>query len=169
MVDHGPLHTATAKRVERYEALFRQITPLFLLGLLGTVVFEPWVPGTAWLRERFGETAVLRIAVAFLVGYVLLLWGESLRLHGLLTAVLEAFRQFGRDRAGEAGGAPTESPARNPKARLEAARLLIAAMESSDPSIRQTSHHNLVRLVGRDLGARPDAWRQWLAEQEDGA
>lgn len=168
-MDHGPLHSATAKRVERYESLFRQITPLFLLGLLGAVVLEPWLPGTAWLRQQFGETAVLRIAVAFLVGYVLLLWGESLRLHGILTGVLEAFRQFGRERATESGGAPGEAPVRNPRARLETARVLLAAMGSDDPTIRATSHHNLVRLVGRDLGAQPEAWREWLAEQERGS
>jgi len=48
---------------------------------------------------------------------------------------------------------------------LEAAKLLIAAMRSGDASIVETSHHNLVRLVGQDLGTDPDKWQQWLATQ----
>lgn len=142
------------------DALFRQLTPLFLLGVLGAIVFEPWVPGGAWLRSRFGETAVLRAGTAALGLYVLLLWGESLRLHALLTGLLQAFRDF--------RGEQSATLARNPKARLEAARLLIAAMRSQDASIRETSRHNLRRLLGQDLGADADRWQQWLEQQESG-
>ena len=147
-----------------FDALFRQLTPLFLLGVLVTALFEPWLPGAAWLRENLGETVVLRACIAALVLYVLLLWGESLRLHTILTGVLQAFRQHAAD--GQASGAP--AAAKNPKARLEAARLLIAAMRSDDSGIRETSHHNLVRLVGRDLGADPAAWQAWLQQQDSG-
>ena len=141
-----------------FDALFRQLTPLFLLGVLAAIVFEPWVPGGVWLRERFGETAVLRACTAALGLYVLLLWGESLRLHALLTGLLQAFRDFRGDRAPDAS--------RNPKARLEAARLLIAALASADPEVRASSHHNLQRLAGVDLGPAVGPWQQWLAEQE---
>ena len=142
------------------DSLFRQITPLVLLGVVLAVVFEPWLPGGAWLRSQFGETAVLRACVAALGFYVLLLWGESLRLHALLTGLLTAFREFA---GGRAGAGPAMQ---NPKARLEAARLLIAALASGDPAIRATSRHNLQRLVGQDLGEAPEAWQQWLATQE---
>lgn len=143
-----------------FDALFRQVTPLFLLGVVLALIFEPWLPGIGWLRATFGETIVLRAGAAALGLYVLLLWGESLRLHGNLTGVLEAFRQF-------AGGGGGKEPAlaRNPKARLEAAKLLIAALRSEDPEIRATSQHNLARLVGKDLGPDPEAWAKWLAEQ----
>ena len=145
------------------EIRFRQLTPLVLLGVLLVVVTEPWLPGSAWVRARFGELALLRAAVAVLACYVLILWGESLRLHGMLTGVLQAFRQF--DRAEGSGGRET---GKNPKARLEAGRLLIAALRSDDPHIRATSKHNLTRLVGRDLGDDPAAWQQWLQQQEKG-
>lgn len=145
------------------ESLFRQLTPLVLLGVLAAIVFEPWLPGAAWIRAALGEQAILRGGVAVLAVYVLLLWGESIRLHTILTGVLAAFRQFEQ----QAGGAPT--PARNPKARLEAARLLAAALQADDPSIRATSRHNLVRLVGKDLGDQPAPWLQWIAEQEAAA
>ena len=141
-----------------FDALFRQLTPLFLLAVLATIVLEPYVPGTDWLRRQFGDTAVLRLCTFGLGLYVLLLWGETLRLHTLLTGLLQAFRDFRGERPAEA--------ARNPKARLEAARLLIAALASDDPEIRTTSHHNLVRLAGTDLGTGVEAWRRWLAEQE---
>jgi hypothetical protein len=153
-----------SQKVQQFESLFRQITPLFLLGLLLAVLLENWLPYIDWLRATFGEQIVLKAALALTIGYVLLLWGETLRLHGLLTGVLEAFRAFERERRGE-GGSDKPTGARNPKARLEAARLLIAAMRSDDASIRETSHHNLVRLVGEDLGSDADAWQRWLDRQ----
>jgi len=146
----------------KVDGLFRQVTPLFLLGLLGMVVLEPLAP--AWLVETFGDDVVLKVVVGFLVVYVLLLWGESLRLQGLLTGLLEAFKSFDRQQAGGGAGGKASS---NPKARREAARLLIAAMASDDASVRETSHHNLVRLVGQDLGKDPAKWQAWLAEQPD--
>lgn len=148
----------------RAESLFRQLTPLFLLALLLAVLLEPWLPYIDWARATFGEQVVLKAAVVFLIGYVLLLWGETLRLHGLLTGVLEAFKAFQKQQAG-GGASPSGRGANNPKARLEAARLLIAALGSGDESVRETSHHNLVRLVGRDLGRDPAAWHEWLESQ----
>ncbi|MBM3974240.1 MAG: hypothetical protein FJ301_09100 [Planctomycetes bacterium] len=145
----------------RADSLLRQLTPLVLLGVLATLVFEPWLPGAAWLKAQFGEQSILRACVAVLAAYVLLLWGESIRLHTILTGVLAAFRQFDQ----QAAGAPK---ARNPKARLEAARLLIAALGADDPHVRETSRHNLARLVGEDLGPAPEPWRRWLAAQEAG-
>lgn len=141
------------------DALFRQVTPLVLLGIVAAALLEPWLPGGAWLRATFGETVVLRACLCGLGLYTLLLWGESLRLHGILTGVLAAFREHGRTDSGTA-----RTP--NPAARLEAARLLVAALGSADPQIRRTSQHNLTRLAGRDLGADPVAWQAWLAEQE---
>ena len=141
-----------------FDALFRQLTPLLLLGVLVVVVAEPWLPGSAWVRERFGEQALLRVCVAALVCYMLILWGESLRLHTLLTGVLQAFRQF-RD---SQGGGNAVSAGRNAEAKREAARLLIAALRSDDASIRQSSRQNLARLAGEDHGDDPAAWQRWL-------
>jgi len=148
-----------------FDALFRQITPIVLLGVLFAVVCEPWVPGAAWLKAHLGEEAVLRGCVALLGCYVLILWGESLRLNTILTGVLQAFREFDTRGKGANGGAAAP---RNPKARLEAARLLVAALRSDDPAIRATSRHNLARLAGEDLGDDPDAWQRWLQREERG-
>ncbi|MFK7742869.1 MAG: hypothetical protein AB8H80_21335 [Planctomycetota bacterium] len=148
----------------KVDSLFRQLTPLFLLVLLLAVLLEPWLPYIDWAKATFGEQIVLKTAVVFLIAYVLLLWGESLRLHGLLTGVLEAFKTFRQD-GGQGGGGASRKASNNPKARIEAARLLIAAMRSGDASIRETSHHNLVRLVGQDLGTDADAWQKWLDAQ----
>lgn len=159
-------------KAAKIESTFRQATPLFLLVLLLAVVFEPWLPFRDWMMLNFGDDIVLKVAVLFLIGYVLLLWGESLRLHGLLTGLLEAFKTFNHDRAAESGGGRSggggraKKAASNPKARFEAAKLLIAAMGSTDASIVETSHHNLVRLVGTDLGKDPDKWQKWLQAQE---
>jgi hypothetical protein len=139
---------------------FRQLTPLVLLAILAGALLEPWLPGIGWLRQQFGDTVLLRVAIAGLAFYTLLLWGEALRLHSILTAVLGAVREFDQSRQG------SSAAARNPKARLEAARLLIAALGSEDPEIRITSRHNLARLAGKDLGDDPTAWTQWLQAQE---
>ena len=146
----------------KVDGLFRQVTPLFLLGLLVMVLLEPMAP--PWLTDTLGDDVVLKFVVVFLILYVLLLWGEALRLHGLLTGLLEAFRSFDRERAG--GGVASGKGASHPQARLQAAKLLIAAMGSDDPDIVETSHHNLVKLAGQDLGKDLDAWRQWLSSQE---
>ncbi|MBM3961385.1 MAG: hypothetical protein FJ306_05720 [Planctomycetes bacterium] len=149
----------------RADSLLRQLTPLVLLGVIAAIVFERWLPGAAWIKAQLGEQAILRACIAVLTGYVLLLWGESIRLHTILTGVLAAFRQF--DQQAAAAGAPPKG-ARNPKARIEAARLLVAALQAEDPSIRATSRHNLVRLAGQDLGDAPGPWLAWIDEQEAG-
>lgn len=157
--------------VAKFESIFRSATPLFLVGLLLAVLFENFLPYHDWMVLHFGDDIVLKVAVLFLIGYVLLLWGESLRLQGLLTGLLRAFKTFDYDRAAEAGGVGQKSGGKkkgtsNPKARLEAAKLLIAAMGSPDASIVESSHHNLVRLVGQDLGKDPDRWHEWLQSQK---
>lgn len=142
-----------------FDGMFRQVTPLILLGVLVLVTAEPWLPGTAWFRAQFGDQALLRACVAVLACYVLILWGESIRLHTMLTGVLQAFRQVAGDGPGRS------SAGRNPAARLEAARLLLAALRSDDPAIRTSSRQNLVRLVGEDLGDDPAAWQAWIDRQ----
>ena len=149
----------------RADSLLRQLTPIVLLGVIAAIVFERWLPGAAWIKAQLGEQAILRACLAVLAGYVLLLWGESIRLHTILTGVLAAFRQF--DQQAAAAGAPPKA-ARNPKARIEAARLLVAALQAEDPAIRATSRHNLARLAGQDLGDAPGPWLAWIAEQEAG-
>jgi hypothetical protein len=144
---------------------FRQITPLILIGVLVVALFEPFLPGAKWLAGTFGDNFLLRLCIAALVVYVMLLWGEAIRLHTILTGVLSAFRKF--DEGGGMAGAPTPA-ARNPKARLEAAKLLLAAMRSEDAEARETGHRNLVRLAGEDLGKDPAAWQAWIERQARG-
>jgi hypothetical protein len=144
----------------KLDVLFRQLTPLVLLGLVAVTWLEPWIPGSAWIRANLGEQFLLRFVVGAVAFYVLLLWGESLRLHGVMTATLKAIQQFGQ------GVRAKKEEAKDPRVRLEAARLLIAAMQSADEKVRATSHDNLVRLVGEDLGKDPAAWQGWLQQQE---
>jgi len=142
------------------ESGFRAATPLVLIGVLAAIVFEPWVPGGAWMKAQFGELVIVRGAIVLLVFYVLLLWGEAIRLHSILMGVLSAFRQYDRGAGGKG------EAAKNPKTRLEAARLLVAAMASGDESIRTTCRHNLAKLAGEDHGEEPAAWQAWLRAQE---
>lgn len=147
---------------DRGGALFRQLTPLVLLGTALVALLGPWLPGAAWVAEHIGPTVLLGCCVFLLTLYVLLLWGETLRLHALLTAVLKELIEFRNRRAAEVQqGRPLAQ-------RLEAVKLLLPALESGDATIRQTSRRNLTLLVGKDLGEGAEPWRRWVAEQEAG-
>lgn len=138
--------------------LFRTLSPLVLLAICALVWFERSIPGAPALTERLGQDFVMRFCLGVLSLYVLLLWGESLRLHAMLTAVLKAMQDFGRARRDEAAGGEGK--------RLEAVRLLVAALETQDAGVRRSSREHLARLVGQDLGDDPSAWRQWLEKQD---
>jgi hypothetical protein len=146
----------------RAGSLFRQLTPLVLLGTALVALFGRWLPGAAWVAERFGETFLLGACVFLLACYVLLLWGETLRLHALFTSVLKQLLEFKERRAAEIQGRPAAQ-------KLDAVRLLLPALQSGDPDVRQKSRKNLALLVGQDLGAEPGPWQQWLAAQGEGA
>jgi hypothetical protein len=138
----------------------RQLSPLVILGIAAVALLAPVLPGAAWVAEHFGANFVLGFCVCILSLYVLLLWGETIRLHGMLTAVLKALQDF---KAGKPAEAKAEDQRRH---RLEAVRLLIPALTSADAKVRESSHDNLVRLIGKDLGKTPAAWQSWLASQE---
>ncbi len=146
----------------RYESWFRQLTPLVLLGIAAVALFGRWLPGAAWVAQQFGESFVLGFCVFLLSLYVLLLWGESLRLHAITTGVLKELVEFRNRRAGEVQGRPMAQ-------KVEAARLLLPALASADERVRQMSRRNLALLVGEDLGDDPAAWRRWIDAQEKNA
>jgi hypothetical protein len=138
--------------------LFRQLTPLVLIGIALTALFGRSLPGHAWVAQRLGDDFLLGGCVFLLAFYVLLLWGETIRLHGILTAVLKELVQFRNQRAAEVQGRPASQ-------KLEAVRLLLPALQSSDRSVAATSRKNLTLLVGQDLGAEPGPWQEWLTAQ----
>ena len=47
-----------------------------------------------------------------------------------------------------------------------AIRILIRALSASDPTMVKSVHKELVKLSGKDLGADPLPWKQWLERQE---
>jgi hypothetical protein len=138
---------------------FQQLTPLFLIGLALLVWFEKVLPGHEKFTANFGDTFVLRVAVGFLSLYTLLLWGERERMQASYVQLLKTMRQFLERQRGE----PVAPKARE---RLEAVRLLIAALGSEDAEVRASSRQHLARLVGQDLGEAPGPWQQWLAKAE---
>jgi hypothetical protein len=144
---------------DRYEALFRQFTPLVVLGIAVVALVGPWLPGADWVAQHFGDTFVLGFCVFLLGLYVLLLWGESLRLHAMLSAVLRELLEFKKGRAAEVQARPQAH-------KIEAVRLLLPALASPDPKIRATSRRNLALLVGQDLGDDVAAWQGWLDRQQ---
>ncbi|MGE3354791.1 MAG: hypothetical protein AB7O84_23885, partial [Planctomycetota bacterium] len=141
--------------------LFRQLTPLVLLGIALAALFGPLLPGAAWVAQHLGATFFLGFCVFLLSLYVLLLWGESLRQHALMTSLLKELMEFRNRRAGEVQGRPLAQ-------KLDAVRLLLPALASGDEKVRSTSRRNLSLLVGQDLGDDVAAWQRWL-DQHDGA
>ena len=150
-------------RVQGYETLFRQLTPIFLLGVALVALCGQWLPGSDWVAKTFGPNFVLGFCVFLLAGYVILLWGESLRLHAMMSAVLKELIEFKNRRAGDPS-AP--QAARSESQRLEAARLLVPALTSADPKVAASARRNLSLLVGKDLGADQAAWQAWIVAEE---
>lgn len=144
---------------ERPGQLLRALSPLVILALSAIAVLAPWLPGGDWFAAHLGSNFVLSCCVAVLALYVLLLWGESIRLHAMLTAVLKALQDFRAQR-------PADGKGEQRRHRLEAVRLLIPALASADAKVRSSAHDNLVRLAGRDLGEAEGPWQQWLAAEE---
>ena len=155
-MQHGPGNT-------RKEHWFRQLTPLVLLAMGFVILFEPgaerMVVGHEWLRDRLGEHWLLRLCCAVLVFYVLLLWGECIRLQSGIASLLKSFREV----LGQARSAPDQATTPD---RLEAMRLLVAAMQSGDAAIRAKCRTNLARLAGEDFGEDPTAWQRWIEQQQ---
>ena len=146
----------------RYESLFRQLTPLVLIAIAVIAIGHRSLPGADWLAQQFGETFVLGACVFALGIYVLLLWGEAMRMRAITIGVLKELMEFRKGRAAEASGRPLQQ-------KLEAARLLLPALASDDPQVRQLSRRNLALLAGTDFGDDVAAWRRWIAAQEQAA
>lgn len=142
----------------------RQWTPFVLLVVGLGILFEPWVepllPFHETLRKQLGDNWVLRGCAAVLVFQVLLLWSECARLHASLVSVLKPLRDLHAMKQAAEGRSGT---------RLDALRVLVAALQSGDPKVRTTSRENLVRIAGKDLGDDPGKWNEWLREQERAA
>jgi hypothetical protein len=49
---------------------------------------------------------------------------------------------------------------------IGAIRILIRALEASDPDVIESVQKELVRLTGKDFGPDPQAWRQWVQRLE---
>jgi hypothetical protein len=148
----------SGQQPQRYEALFRQVTPLFLLGVSFVALLGSYLPGADWVAKTFGQNFVLGFCVFMLGLYTLLLWGESLRLHAMMSAVLKELIEFKNRRTAEMQGRPTDQ-------KLEAARLLLPALGSTDAKIAQSARRNLQMLTGKDFGVDVAAWQGWVDEQ----
>ena len=147
------------QKLQSYEALFRQLTPIFLLGVGLVALFGRWIPGADWVAATFGANFVLGFCVFLLAGYVILLWGESLRLHAMMSAVLKELLEFKNRRAGDGQGSADGT---KHVQRLDAARLLVPALSSSDAKVATMARRNLSLLSGKDFGADSAAWQAWI-------
>ena len=149
------------------DTFLKRITPLVLLLMAVLVFFEHLLPGGEAIRKMVGSDGVLRFVVGVLCIYVMLLVVERQSLDAKLTRVLETFKQFYAARAGAAAG-EERTDERMEQAKKQALPILLAALESPDPRVRETALENLRRVTGKDLGTDAGAWRQHLDEPEEG-
>ncbi len=151
------------------DTFLKRVTPLVLLLMAGLVLFERWLPGAGSIAALVRSDGVLRFVVAVLCIYVMLLVVERQSIDARFTRVLETFKQFYAARAGAAAAGEERTDEKMAEARKAALPILLAALESDDPKVRETALDNLRRLTGKDLGTQAAAWRQQLeeAEQED--
>jgi HEAT repeat len=145
----------------------KRATPLVLLLMAVLVFCEHLLPGSPTIHRMVGSDGVLRFVVGVLCIYVMLLVIERQSLDARFTQVLQTFKQFYAARAGAAASEPP-SEARMEQAKREALPILLAALESPDPTVRETALDNLRRLTGKDLGTDAGAWRQHLERPEEG-
>ena len=145
------------------DSFLKRITPLILLLMAGLAFFERWLPGADRIASMVGADGVLRFVVGVLCIYVMLLVLERQSLDARFTRVLETFKQFYAARAGAAAG-EEQADEKMEQARKQALPILLAALESDDPKVRESALENLRRLTGKDLGTDAAAWRQQLGE-----
>ena len=137
--------------------------PLLLLALALLVWLEPILPGSDWIAEHIGPTAVLRFALGFAFIYLAMALLELRRIGSLFRQVLEQFKRFHESQQTRGGGGGADAGARR-----DAIRILITALESDDVEVRDNAHRHLARLAGSDLGTEPARWRAW-AERAGGS
>ncbi|MHC4515744.1 MAG: HEAT repeat domain-containing protein [Planctomycetota bacterium] len=145
------------------DSFLKRITPLILLLMAGLAFFEHWLPGANRIAAMVGADGVLRFVIGVLCIYVMLLVLERQSLDARFTRVLETFKQFYAARAGAAAG-EEQADEKMEQAKKQALPILLAALESDDPKVRETALENLRRLTGKDLGTDAAAWRQHLGE-----
>lgn len=156
----------------------RRITPVVLLVLALLVWFEPLLPLDG-IRERLGETGLLRFVTGVLCIYCLLLVMERQRMEARFTEVLGTFQKFYRARSARSGhgsgdaaaaGAGDPAAASGPgsdeesEQSLAAVAILTAALGSAEADLRETAVENLQRLTGQEFGDDQAAWQAWLAD-----
>jgi len=149
------------------DTFLKRITPLVLLAMAVLVLFEHLLPGSEAIRRTVGTDGVQRFVVGVLCVYVMLLVVERQSLDAKFTRVLETFKQFYAARATASGG-EEQADERMEQAKRQALPILLAALESPDPEVRNTALENLRRLTGKDFGTEAGAWRQHLEALEEG-
>ncbi len=145
------------------DRFLRQATPLLLICLALMVWFESYLP-LGGLRDLFGETGLLRFITGVLCLYTLLLVLERQRMEQSFKQVMQTFLQFNKGRQENAAA----SDSLDQTGKEQAVEILVAALESPDQKVRQTSLSHLQRLTGQDLGPDPAAWKAWMAASAAG-
>ena len=141
------------------DRFLRHSAPLILLGLGLFVWLEPWLPGRPWRTATFGADGVLRFALGCVCVYTAVLIVERAQMMTTFRQVLGELGQL-RDTTGAARAADPQERAGG------AARILLAALESPDPAVRERGRSHLARILGRDLGDDPAAWRAAVDVEE---
>lgn len=142
------------------DRILRLATPVVLISFAVMVLFAPALPGLAALDQAFGANSTLRIAVAVLCLYVLILILERQRMETTFRELLGGLRKLKDDLQHRAQGSGDQEPARR-----EAIQILVSALESKDPEVRARARVHLQRLTGEDLGEDATAWRSWAQRQ----
>ena len=136
------------------DSFLKRITPLVLLAVAVLVLCERWLPGADRIAGWVTKDGVMRFVVAVLCIYVMLLVLERQSLDARFQRVLETFKQFYAARAGAAAAGEGQTDEKMAAAKKAALPILLAAVESEDPKVRETALDNLRRLTGKDANRR---------------
>lgn len=108
----------------------------------------PELTGYAWMsRVLGGDGGIAR----FFLGFLFLYFGGVVRDKNQLRQTLTGFMKIIRQQIG--GGDPEQDRA--------AVDILLTALNSDKPEVKEKALYNLKRLTGQDLGSDPEPWKAW--------
>jgi hypothetical protein len=125
-----------------------------LAGVLVQAALLAFAIYVAVSRDAFpGATTLARAGIVALAFGVIFLVLEVDRLRAQVRAIAVMLGALG-------GQVPRDDRA--------AVDVLVAALRSTDPAVREKAHRNLQRITGEDLPPDADAWRTWWEGAREG-
>jgi hypothetical protein len=122
----------------------KALTGLIVQGLLLGLGAYVGLSEDAIEASPFGRAAIVALFVA-----IAFLYGEVNRNRAHMRALIQLLK---------GGVAAANASERDDRAAVD---VLVRALSSTDPGVREKAHRNLLRITGQGFGPDPAAWTKW--------